>query len=83
MINVDANVKNYLINGYVIKNLFGILIITEQKNKCSSCVLYNILFSIIITINIGIATYFVYCKYMNHNKENISKYDYVCHAKNY
>ena len=24
----------------------------------------------------GIATYFVYYKYMNHNKENISKYDY-------
>ena len=29
----------------------------------------------------GIATYFVYHKYMNRNKENVSKYDYVYQAK--
>ena len=28
------------------------------------------LFSTVFTINVGIATYFVYYKYMNHNKEN-------------
>ena len=32
----------------------------ENKNKCSSCVLYIVLFSIIFTINVGIGTYFVY-----------------------
>ena len=32
----------------------------EHKNKCSSCTLYIVLFSIIFTIGIGIATYFVY-----------------------
>ena len=32
----------------------------EHKNKCSSCTLYIALFSIIFTINIGIAIYFVY-----------------------
>ena len=32
----------------------------ENKHKCSSCMLYIVLFSIILTINIGIATYFVY-----------------------
>ena len=32
--------------------------------KCSSCTLYIVLFSIIFTINIGIGTYFDYCKYM-------------------
>ena len=32
----------------------------EHKNKCSSCTLYMVLFSIIFTISIGIATYFVY-----------------------
>ena len=42
-----------------------------------------VLFSIIITINIGIATYFVSCKYMNRNEENVDKYDYVYQAKKY
>ena len=32
----------------------------EHKNKCSSFTLYIVLFSIIFTISIGIATYFVY-----------------------
>ena len=52
-------------------------------NKCSSCILYIVLFPITFTINVGIATYFVYYKYINHSKENISKYDYVYQAKNY
>ena len=30
----------------------------EHKNKCSSCTLYIVLFSIIFTISIGIAIYF-------------------------
>ena len=55
----------------------------EHKNKCSSCTLYIVLFSITFTISIGIATYFVYYKYMSRNKENVSKYDYVYRAKNY
>ena len=46
-------------------------------HKCSSCGLYIVLFSIIFTINIGIAAYFVYYNYMNRNKENVSRYDYV------
>ena len=58
-------------------------IVRENKNKCSSCILYIVLFSIVFIINSGIATYFVCYKYMNHNKENISKYDYVYQAKNY
>ena len=32
----------------------------NHKNKCSSCMLYIVLFSIIFTINIGIGAYFVY-----------------------
>ena len=31
----------------------------EHKNKCSSCTLYIVLFSIFFAINIGIGTYFV------------------------
>ena len=54
----------------------------EHKNKCSSCTLYIVLFSIIFTINIGIVTYFACYKYMNCNKENVSKYDLVYQATN-
>ena len=55
----------------------------EHKNKCSSCTLYIVLFSIIFTITIGIATYFVYYKYINRNKKNVFKYDYVYQETNY
>ena len=41
------------------------------------------LFSIFFTINIGIAAYFIYYKYINHNEENVSVYDYVYQRKNY
>ena len=43
----------------------------------------TLLFSLFFTINVGIGAYFVYYKYMNRNKENVSKYDYVYQAKNY
>ena len=32
----------------------------ENKHKCSSCTVSIVLFSIILTVNIGIGTYFVY-----------------------
>ena len=49
-------------------------IVSESKNQC---ILYIVLFSIFFTINVGIAAYFVYYEYMNHNKETASRYDYV------
>ena len=57
--------------------------INSTKCKLNSCILYSVLFLMFFTINVGIATYFVYYKYMNRNKENVSAYDYVYHAKNY
>ena len=57
--------------------------INSTKRKHNSYILYIVLFSIFFTINIGIATYFVYYKYINHNKENVSVYDYVYQRKNY
>ena len=45
----------------------------ENKHKCSSCTLCIVLFSIIFTIKVGIGTYFVYYKYINHNKETDPK----------
>ena len=47
--------------------------LTENIHKCSSCTLYIVLFSRVFTINTGIATYFVYSKYISHNKKNCFK----------
>ena len=58
-------------------------IVHENKDKCSSCILYIVLFSIFFTKNIGIIAYFVYYECMNRNKENVSIYDYVYRTKNY
>ena len=49
-------------------------IVGKNEDKCSSCILYIVLFSIFLGAS------FVYHKYMNHNKENISKYDYTYHV---
>ena len=40
------------------------------------------LFSIFFTINVEIAAYFAYYKYMTRNKENVFVYDYVYYTKN-
>ena len=37
--------------------------ITHAENKCSSCTLYIVLFSMIFIINVGIGTYFVYSRW--------------------
>ena len=59
-------------------------ILDNNENKCNSCILYIVLFSIFFIINVGIGAYFVYYKYMNRNKENVSKYYvYVYQSKNY
>ena len=58
-------------------------ILDKSEDKCSSCILYIVLFSILFTINIGIASYFIYYKYINHNEESVTKYDYVYQRKNY
>ena len=58
-------------------------IVGKNEDRWSFCILHVMLFSIIFTINIGIGVCFVYYKYMNHNKQNISKYDYVYQGKNY
>ena len=57
--------------------------INSAKCKSNSCILYIMLFLMFFTINIGIATYFVHYKYINHNEENVSVYDYVYQRKSY
>ena len=52
-------------------------IIDNNINNCNSYIVYIVLFSIFFTINVGIGAYFSYYKYVNRNKENVSRYDYV------
>ena len=55
----------------------------EHGNECvCSYTICIVLGVIALTICIGIGAYFT-CKYMNRNIENVSKNDYVYHAKNY
>ena len=64
------------------ENIKETSLINLTKCKSNSCILYIVLFSIFFTINIRITTYFIYYRYMNHNEENVSKYDYVYQKKN-
>ena len=43
--------------------------ISSTRCKSNSCILHIVLFLIFFTINIGIATYFVYYKYLSRNEE--------------
>ena len=62
-------------------------IVSKSKNKCNSCILHIVLFSIFFTINVGIGAYFAYYKYINTRiviKKNVSRYyDYVYQTENY
>ena len=59
----------------------GVKIVDKNEDKCSSCIFYIVLFSIFFTIDITIATYFVYYIYMTRNKENVSKNGYIFETK--
>ena len=64
------------------ENIDEVKILENNENKCNSYILCVVLFSIFFIINLGIAAYFVYYKYMNRNKENVSRYyDYVYQTK--
>ena len=58
--------------------------LAEDENKCkSSCIIYVVLITIIFTICIGIGPYFIYYKYMNHDKKTAPRYDHVYQATSY
>ena len=65
------------------ENIEETSLIKTNSAKCKSnfCILYIVLFSKLFTINIGIVTYFVYYKYINHNEKNVSLYNYVYQRK--
>ena len=55
----------------------------EDVNECVCSYTVCIVLSVIaLTISIGISAYFTY-RYINRDKENVSKYDYVYQAANY
>ena len=47
------------------ENIEEVKILDKNEDKCNSCILYIVLFSIFFTINVGISAYFVYYKYVN------------------
>ena len=55
----------------------------EHINECVCSYTFCIVLAVIaLTFSIGIGAYFNY-KYINRNKQNVSKYDYTYLAKNY
>ena len=57
--------------------------LVEHLNECvRSYTVCIVLAVIVLTVSIGIGAYFTY-KYINRNKENVSKYDYTYQTKNY
>ena len=65
------------------ENTEEVKIVNENKNKSKSCILCIVLFSIFFKINVGTGADFVYYQYVNPNKENVSRYDYVYQTENY
>ena len=56
----------------------------EHGSECkSSCTIYAVLIAIVFTIGVGTGTYFIYYKYMNHDKKTASAYDYIYQSSNY
>ena len=55
----------------------------EHRNECvCSYRVFIVLAGIALTVSFGIGAYYTY-RYISRNKENVSIYDYVYHAKNY
>ena len=55
----------------------------EHRNECvCSYTVFIVLAVIALTVSIGIGAYYPF-RYISRNKENVSIYDYVYHAKNY
>ena len=40
----------------------------EDMHKCSSCMLYKVLFSVVFTVNVGIGSYLLYLHWFKKNK---------------
>ena len=62
----------------------AVMVLFERGNECKPpCTIYVALIATVFTISIGFGTYFIYYKYINHDKKAALKYDYVYQASNY
>ena len=69
---VDKLVEECTVN--IDEDKMARITLAEYEKECkSSWTLYIVLLSMILTINIGVATYFVYYKYMNHGAKTVAK----------
>ena len=61
-IKKSQNIMRMIVVEECTKSTYEIRIVSknQHKNKCRSYTLYNVLFSIIFTVSIGITIYFVY-----------------------
>ena len=79
---IDKFVEEFTENIDEVK--IALIALSEGRNECkSSCTIYVVLIAIVFTISIGIDTYFIYYKFMNHDKKTASKYDCVYQTSNY
>ena len=62
--------------------LAGVSLFEHVMECVCSYAVCIVLVIIVLTVSIGIGSYFTY-KYINRNKENVSKYDYTFQAKTY
>ena len=56
-------------------------LIERRNGRKSSCTIYVVLIAIAFTISIGISPFFIYCKYMNRDKKEVSKYNCLSNIK--
>ena len=52
------------------ENIDEVKVLDKNEDKWNSCISYIVLFSIFFAINVGIAAYFVYYKYIYRDKKN-------------
>ena len=62
--------------------LAGVTLFEHENESVCYYAVFIVLAVIALAVSIGIGAYFVYYKYMNRNKENVSIYDYVDQTKN-
>ena len=60
IVNVEKKLVDKLIEECTESIDEEVKILDKNENKCSSCILYIVLFSIFFIINVGIGAYFVY-----------------------
>ena len=59
------------------ENIDEVKILDTNEDKCNSCILHIVLFSILFTINVGIGAYFAYFHKILLVKQQFIKYNFI------